>query len=501
MALTDIEIRKVRDLKAQGKSLSETVGMIGAMRAGAIVPETPKSDVRMLVESNDPTFLEGLGNAANRVGESFIDAGRTVSNDPTLTGLGAGFLQGAGGIGKGISGVAGAVLETADDLTGEVVSRNATAGIRAILDTELGREGIRLATEGGEAYAEFAKRNPTTAAALDGVGGILEGLGTVAGVGKGALLVGKGAKAVAPSIKVAKNATASVVSKAESKINQARSGVVNKFRSSGGVGVGSGRAGRLADLLSPKLTTKEKGRAISEGRVTAGKSVPFLGKFADQIDAPDNIKRLVDIIETDLKIKADDTVFTIRPKLAAAVADLSEELKPKLSAIELKKDLITDLKKRSAAFAKEQAEDPEFLAFAGSSKAQKNFLNFVEELGKEGKTYQDVWDARKAYDKTVSKSVKEAIDGQSAPSTVLQRDIWLQNRSLLNNAIEELGDGVGRDVRNSFEKMKYYYEGLQNIERKADVDQKGSFVINKSDIITGAATTAGLGGLVSIFSL
>ena len=115
----------------------------------------------------------------------------------------------------------------------------------------------------------------------------------------------------------------------------------------------------------------------------------------------------------------------------------------------------------------------------------------VKKSKKGGVDLNDVWDIRKKYDDIVSKTIKQADDTKN-PSTILQKDLWLENRKILNDVLERSNDNLGEQVSDSFRKMRLYYEGMQNIQRRAPIDLKGiEGTVTPGKVFKGAATLIG----------
>jgi hypothetical protein len=177
-------------------------------------------------------------------------------------------------------------------------------------------------------------------------------------------------------------------------------------------------------------------------------------------------------------------------------------------------DTRTKILRLDQAVKAAQQEEPEFDAFAGSAKSQAKFESFLKPLqwditdaaGKfqtpTPKTLADVWDARIGYDKSIPANVKNATEA-SAPQLQFQREMWMQNRAILNGAINDAASGLGQTSQDAFAKMSDMYTAQQNILSKAKINTgtpgKGLlghvgnlFQGKKGDAMAGAAGAAGL---------
>ena len=106
----------------------------------------------------------------------------------------------------------------------------------------------------------------------------------------------------------------------------------------------------------------------------------------------------------------------------------------------------------------------------------------------------DFWDARKAYDARISDVVKKA-NSQSAPSTQLQKQMWLENRKIFNDAIDELSQGLEKSAKAQFDEMSKLYNARQNIISNVKVDLTGQPGLIRPRNIIGGLITTGLAGL------
>ena len=162
-----------------------------------------------------------------------------------------------------------------------------------------------------------------------------------------------------------------------------------------------------------------------------------------------------------------------------------------------------------------QQEEPEFDAFAGSAKSQAKFESFLKPLqwditdasgtfqAPTPKTLADVWDARIGYDNSIPSNVKNATEA-SAPQLQFQKEMWLQNRAILNGAINDAATGLGQTSQDAFAKMADMYTAQQNILSKAKINVAGApgkgllghvgnlFRGKSGDAMAGAAGAAGL---------
>ena len=84
----------------------------------------------------------------------------------------------------------------------------------------------------------------------------------------------------------------------------------------------------------------------------------------------------------------------------------------------------------------------------------------------------DLWENAKAYDASIKSNVKSATS-QSGEGLQMQKEIWLQNRAILRNAINDGTNGMGTTSSKAFSDMHDMYEGQNGILSKATVEKTG----------------------------
>ena len=70
---------------------------------------------------------------------------------------------------------------------------------------------------------------------------------------------------------------------------------------------------------------------------------------------------------------------------------------------------------------------------------------------------------------SIKPNVKQATS-QSPESLQLQKEEWLQNRDILNNAINDSKAGMGATSQKAFENMTNLYEAKTNLLSKAKIE-------------------------------
>lgn len=124
---------------------------------------------------------------------------------------------------------------------------------------------------------------------------------------------------------------------------------------------------------------------------------------------------------------------------------------------------------------KQQQKSVEFVEFPGAKRFQEIFEQHLNKLtkGTKEKTLDDLWKIRKNYDNSIPDRVKQAND-LSPISSQIQKDMWLQNRRILNDIINDSARGLGAESQDAFKDMSNLYIARQNIIGKAKLDVKGA---------------------------
>lgn len=329
-------------------------------------------------------------------------------------------------------------------------------------------------------WNEFEQGNPEAASNLRAAGDFAQVLADITGLKFGTPI----AKATVE--------TASEVIKNTAKVGTEVTGEVAK--ATGRIGIGAtelategaqrlitdvsvkaaqARRQTVQDLIAPGLNKAETQKIIDEERLTRTKGSFFFGKKPDIVDVSDRIKEVSDTITrriTDAH-KMDDVGLAIA--LRKEIETISDTIRPKMAETSLGQKTKEAIQSAWDNLKKEQARDPDFEGFTGSKRFQSNFEAFLKQVD-EAETLEDLWDIRAKYDQSIKPSVKKAIDVPGvAPSTLIQKEMWLDNRRILNDALKEAADGLGEEVKQAFLDMSHMYTARTNIINKAKIDVKG----------------------------
>lgn len=262
----------------------------------------------------------------------------------------------------------------------------------------------------------------------------------------------------------------------------------------------------IEELISPKITAKETRKIVSEGRVERPKTgklrEKLFGKRPDIITQSDEVKRAAQVIQERIPNASQLDEFALNNKISGEVTSISKELSPQMKAVEVDKATSKKAFDAWGELKKKQALEPEFDAFAGAKRVQSNFERFLEDARK-ADNLNDYWDIRKRFDQSIKNGVKQATT-DSSPSLQIQKDMWLENRAILNDIINDTAEGLGETSQKAFADMSDLYGTRETIRMKAKIaTEAGRPAFSKRDILrwgVGAGVgTAGfkvLGGLL-----
>jgi len=264
----------------------------------------------------------------------------------------------------------------------------------------------------------------------------------------------------------------------------------------------------IEETISPKLTTREQRLAGQEGRVIRGEESKLFGKKPDVVIQSNKVKKSAGTINRRIPEanKFDDQV--LNSKIKNEVTTSAKNLSPQLKTINVAPNSVKKLKGSWDTLKKQQIKNPEFDVFTGSKKMQSNFEEFLNEAsksvkGKSGKFRQknldDIWDIRKRYDESISDAIKQA-DSQSNVTDQFKKEMWLDNRRMLNELMEDMSQDLDETTKQIFDEMADLYRARQNIIGKTKVDLNGTEgLISFRRALQAGAGVVGVGVLGKLF--
>ncbi|MEI6580796.1 MAG: hypothetical protein WCO07_01345 [bacterium] len=251
---------------------------------------------------------------------------------------------------------------------------------------------------------------------------------------------------------------------------------------------------KIAELIAPKPTAKEAKLAEMQGRLYKGKEQTlFKGETADKIATSDEqlkqvqtIKKLIPKAET----MDEPTLYdTMRDKING----MAVRLKPQLEKVKIEPATVEKITNDWEALKKIQIAKADASEEANVKKLQTQFETLLKK-SKSG-NMNDLWETAKIYDRSIDSSVKRAND-MSDSKLLYKKEIWLQNRKILKDAINDSKNGLGETSRQAFSDMTDMYGAQQGILTKAEVGTKlkGSKLSEFGNSTSGKLLKGAIGG-------
>ena len=231
------------------------------------------------------------------------------------------------------------------------------------------------------------------------------------------------------------------------------------------------------EALSPKPTIKQAQIAQKEGRLVEGKDPTlFRSGTADKIAPTDKIKEatktIVERIPNAQKLKPTELYSAVDSEITKT----AEALRPQMRATPIKPETVQKINDDWSNLKKLQIEAADATEEANVVKLQKQFEAKLQKSG--SGTHDDLWQTRIDYDNSISDNVKRA-NSMSSESLQNKKEIWLQNREILNSAIKDTKYGMGETSSKAFDEMSNLYEAKTNLLSKAKVNKEKMSKINQ----------------------
>lgn len=226
---------------------------------------------------------------------------------------------------------------------------------------------------------------------------------------------------------------------------------------------------KIHEMIAPKPTVKEAKAALDQGRLFKGDKKGGLlteGRPDKVAASPEQAKSVftIDRLIPDAHEMDEATLYhTIDEK----IGQTAEALKPEMQKVTIKPETVDNITEEWKKAKAEQSSNAYTPSDVNLKKLQADFESRLQK-SKNG-TMQDLWETRQAYDNDVPTNVKQA-NAQSSESLQAKKDIWLQNRSILTNAINDSENGLGETSRTAFSDMRDLYEAKRGIMSKAKIE-------------------------------
>lgn len=313
-------------------------------------------------------------------------------------------------------------------------------------------------------------------------------------------------KAVAEGVETLGARTGRAVAEASMKVDEA---LTSRARQSA-VAATQAQAGqdltKIADIITPKPTAREAKLATEQGRLYKGKEpTTFSSGVPDRVALSEQQAKSARTVYDRIKGAADMDEPTLYASIKEEIGTISNQVRPVLEKTPVTEEVAQKMVDNTNALLKAQRENAFIPDNVNLKRFQKDFLERLKRT--KGGTANDLWDARQAYDDAVPDAVKKASE-ISSESLQAYKDLWLENRRVFTDAINELADSamIGDEggVKDLFSQMRDLYEANNAILTKAAIEggkaapsKAAQFVKTKAGAIaTGVAGTAGLGWLL-----
>lgn len=248
----------------------------------------------------------------------------------------------------------------------------------------------------------------------------------------------------------------------------------------------------LQERISPKPTVKEARLAQSQGRLEKGaQPTAFRSGTPDKVLPTDEIIRSSNTINKNIPNHQDLTDPELYSALHNKTAKIATELKPEMQKVPVTEDTVQKITDNWNSLKKTQIENAPATEEANVAKRQAKFETHLQKSS--SKNMDDIWQTRIEYDKTIAPNVKKA-NINSPESLQMQKQEWLQNRKILNDAIKESSTKLGPKAQKSFSDMSDMYLAKENLNSKAKIQTSGqpSKIVQfakKHPYITGVGIT------------
>lgn len=247
----------------------------------------------------------------------------------------------------------------------------------------------------------------------------------------------------------------------------------------------------ITSTIMPKPNDKEVKLALREGRIQPGRDPSLLrGGTPDEIMPSDATKKSAATIKQYVQGAENLKAPELHTAIGEQVKSMGTSLRPVMDATPITPKTVGKITTDWEALKAKQLSDPYAPATANVKKLQLDFENNFLKKSKSG-NFGDLWDTRIAYDASVPSNVKNATS-LSSDTLQTQKELWLQNRRVLNDAINDAKTGLGDVSGKTFGEMNDLYNAQKGIESsyKPTVESAASKIkdfAKEHPFITGGA--------------
>lgn len=249
-------------------------------------------------------------------------------------------------------------------------------------------------------------------------------------------------------------------------------------------------AQKISEMISPDATAKEAKLAQAQGRLYSGKSSTlFKAGTADKIATSPKTFNATQTILKKIPGAGKMAPSDLYNAVEENIGETATKLRPQMEATSIKPQTVEKINSDWQTLKKQQIEDVPATEEANVMKRQGKFESILKKSS--SGHFGDLWDTRISYDNSIPASVKKA-NINSPESLQIQKEEWLQNRAILNDAINNSASGLGGKSQQAFSEMSDLYEAKNNLLAKTKLEggqpSKVRQLINKYP-----KTSAGIG--------
>lgn len=256
----------------------------------------------------------------------------------------------------------------------------------------------------------------------------------------------------------------------------------------GSAALKASRASKFKDRLIGPLTKKDLRQAFSEGRVIQRTGFAKRLGLADEVVADQKVKDAAQTLLSRNEKVVKMTDQEIANFAQKEIDSIAKEVAPRLREIAVPEKLKADAVDSWIDLKRIQSEN--VVANSGQvrrlhDKFEKVFLDALE-----ADNADDVWKYVQEFDRTVPRTVKQATR-QSAETTQELKSMWLDQRRILRDVLDEAVSAADDTVKKEFADMSNLYTARENIINAARFE-KGRSSFGKQ--LLGGTIGAALGG-------
>lgn len=340
------------------------------------------------------------------------------------------------------------------------------AGVALDVGTTISGLGAVKAIKGAQAATTGQKilKGAVTGAKTGGKLGV--GYGIAGGMQEDKDIGGVAGEAVTGGLIGA--ATGGVLGAGTAAASEAYQGIKNKIVNRAEIKADKDLA-KIEEMITPAPTKSEVTKAQAEGRLIKGqKETLFKSSKPDILVPSDDTIRATSVIKRNIPDAAKLDEGELVPTIKNKIGEISNKLKPEMQKVPVTENVLTKLDNEISNVHEKQIGEVLRTDEPNVQKMQEKFMaNLKKYILKDGEiTMNDIWEARYNYDKSIKNTVKQA-DSKSPHELQLAKDIWLQNRTTLNNAINDMSTGLGETSKKSFSDMSDMYNAVEAMLSKS----------------------------------